>query len=420
MPLTNIYVQRLWTLKFSNSRRYFQYVGQLDSPTSSHASVSPPIQSPEQFYISSRPLCGPTLSTEFHCSDFTRQPQRWNRDRPHLPYVYREFDDIETPTAVNLLKVSEGIYSYCPRYIEEIVAFLHPALQSAVAWEKRLVQLGLPLPSFPPPPGDQGRMMVGIQSRLKAARGTLKHVHAFLVDHLRFGYECRGYARWASRRYISHVTSGLDCPPPLFGVNEDQVGAVFRSSDCQPGFQPWEELQRDGVPVFCIEFGGVRADTTWDRRPKTLAEAAAIPAPPTVNIRTHCVDVRREYGTTRRPDLWFVHAEFPGVPKGVHDEYHLRARLATMKSRLQVITVDELKILTELYGPGPFAAGTAFHSRLLQIPSLSASVELLPPDLQPLPIWNRDSIDGTKGPNVYSLVKPVLKKVVSSRFYSFW
>ncbi|KAF9513957.1 hypothetical protein BS47DRAFT_1392852 [Hydnum rufescens UP504] len=391
-PSPSRYLQTEWSLSYSNSRRHFQYTGQFDP------SPSPRFKTPShEFYSDHHPLKGPGPRYDLAYDDFTRQPQRWNCYRPHLPYVFRLVNDPELPSDPDFVHDHNQIY-FSPSYISHVLNFIEAPRRSTLRWEKVLQDCGLPIPLIPSAPYSSTKSQSDLKSKFKEA-GPKIELEDRACAYLKFGYECRGYAQWALRRFITHLASVLSHPPPLFGVDERQVGTVLRASDCHLGFHVWEELERDGVPLFGVELHHVHHEGLSEEE----AGFSGLSHP-----HHHLLYIRRQYEggkATRHPAIWFVHGHL-NLPDYEQDSLYIFKLLGPdifTKANYPHIWLT----LKNLYGPGPFQQGPLVDSILCN-PALGSRSNMIdfstldPPSLLPLQKWSPTSTAALSPPNLYS------------------
>lgn len=300
--------------------------------------------------------------------DCTRQPQKWDRLRPYLPYIFRRTGDPELPEDSDRVKESDEKISLSLEYSSSLLQFFSKAMRCARNWERVLTHCNLPVPCFPNHSHPDYLTFHDLEEGLrKEARVDL--MDRVVQEYLKLGYECRGYAQWAFRRFVAHSALGLGLAPPLFPVEDAHVGAVLRISDCGVGLQPLEELQRDGIPVFCIELHGCRTAANWNSQ-------NPLPATHPGTARLNTVEVRRVYiggSRTAYPVQWFVHPEDRNCQRPQFDCFSTIDSIIPLllpTSNPELLYSPILESLLGLYGPGPLDEGDFLDSVLAKIPSV--------------------------------------------------
>ncbi|KAF9502588.1 hypothetical protein BS47DRAFT_1370164, partial [Hydnum rufescens UP504] len=142
-PLLRIYyVQKEWTLVFSNSQRHFQFLGFPTSPNMGHAPHNQALL-PKPTKWPLRP-CG---TLEPH--DYTLWPNMLDPSTPYRPYIYHLKSD-PPPYVSAMCSMNDGIKTPLPYYKELYRRFFADSFTIARDWE--IIAEAWKVPGIPPLP----------------------------------------------------------------------------------------------------------------------------------------------------------------------------------------------------------------------------------------------------------------------------
>ncbi|KAF9506334.1 hypothetical protein BS47DRAFT_1367443 [Hydnum rufescens UP504] len=233
-PLLRIYyVQKEWTLVFSNSQRHFQFLGFPTSPNMGHA--------PHNQALLPKPTKWPLRphgTLEPH--DYTLRPNMLDPSTPYRPYIYRLKSD-PPPYVSAMCSMNDGIKTPLPYYKELYRRFFVDSFTIARDWEiiaEAWKVLGIPpLPTKPH----------GLEKQY-----SVQLIEDFIWENpelslnllVNYAYDNRGFAEYVGAIYC-------------FPLDPD-VGSVV------------DDMIRRGVPVFGVQEYPSQASAAAD------AESAAV------------------------------------------------------------------------------------------------------------------------------------------------
>jgi hypothetical protein len=407
------FLQKPWGLIYTNSRRSFQYIDQLD-----HARTTPPTLPAPPFYESDPLLYGPYDLDELarHDStrivrppDFTQVPLRWSKTLPYLAYVYRRSDDPIAPTDSCVEYNYRNLYWAKRAYFEKIDNFVRRARLDAHGWSYHMRTNGFDFQSPMIPPfsvTESGHFDLDGHTTTSYRDKSIEAIR----EVISYGYACRGYARWLSRKFIACLARELGMPSPHFGVDESVVGAVFRAEDLKDAriLPIMKELEQDGVPVFGVLVLEPRRDAIWNRVPcaKNPVDSSMDTSSETPTV---VVSVERVYAV-EHPSPWFSRPRwgYPGCSNTSQEELELRnaCKAVYPSARSIRFTMETYNSVAKFFGPGPFFCGRkpSLPSILLKRPDVESAKEsaALRPLLEPLQQYTMSVLQELKPPQLFS------------------
>ncbi|KAF9502666.1 hypothetical protein BS47DRAFT_1370104, partial [Hydnum rufescens UP504] len=172
---------------------------------------------------------------------------------------------------------NNGVKMILPYYQSLFTKFFsscHCALEHWSSVARYLKVLDVPLPPMKP-------TSLGCSTSLEFIPDSVwasGDVHLNVLT--RFAYNCRGYTEYVMHLAINHIARTYNLDLPVFGIDDRQVGAVYRLPLTPVDCQAVDDLVRMGTPVFgVVEYPHRdRRDTVPDRCPDSPEAAAAAAA----------------------------------------------------------------------------------------------------------------------------------------------
>ncbi|KAF9503193.1 hypothetical protein BS47DRAFT_1402646 [Hydnum rufescens UP504] len=316
-PLLRIYyVQKEWTLVFSNSQRHFQFLGFPTSPNMGHAPHNQALlPKPTKW-----PLC-PHGTLEPH--DYTLRPNMLDPSTPYRPYIYR-------------------LKSDPPPYV------------STMDWE--IIAEAWKVPGIPPLPTKPH----GLEKQY-----SVQLIEDFIWENpelslnllMNYAYDNRGFAEYVMHICFNHLARWAIYRFPL----DPDVGSVV------------DDMIRRGVPVFGVQEYPSRVcrDIIPNCTPESPEASAAADAESAaamkqwkvdrLQVEEHVVHVEIPLIHVSCPDPWHIrpHEGYPGESSH-DDEEHSLSYIASHMFGANDMCETHVAILRDLLGPGPWPSAQTY------------------------------------------------------------
>ncbi|KAF9502619.1 hypothetical protein BS47DRAFT_1370139, partial [Hydnum rufescens UP504] len=188
------YVQKEWTLVFSNSQWHFQFLGFPTSPNMGHAPHNQVLlPKPTKW-----PLC-PRGTLEPH--DYTLRPNMLNPSTPYHPYIYCLKSD-PPPYVSAMCSMNYGIKTPLPYYKELYQRFFVDSFTIARDWE--IIAEAWKVPGIPPLPTKPH----GLEKQY-----SVQLIEDFIWENLElslnllvnYAYNNRGFAEYVMHICFNHL-----------------------------------------------------------------------------------------------------------------------------------------------------------------------------------------------------------------------
>ncbi|KAF9510127.1 hypothetical protein BS47DRAFT_1364752 [Hydnum rufescens UP504] len=320
-PLLRIYyIQKEWTLVFSNSQRHFQFLGFPTSPNMGHA--------PHNQALLPKPTKWPLRprgTLEPH--DYTLWPNMLDPSTPYRPYIYRLKSD-------RLLMSPQ--YSFTIARDWEIIA---------EAWK---------VPGIPPLPTKPH----GLEKQY-----SVQLIEDFIWENpelslnllVNYAYNNRGFAEYIMHICFDHLARTYKLELPSFGVDDRRVGAIYRFPlDPDVGSVVDDMIRQRCTSLWCSGVSVPAAD----------AESAAVMKQWKVDrlqVEERVVHVEIPLIHVSRPNPWHIrpHEGYPGE-SSCDDEEHSLSYIASRMFGANDMCETHVAILHDLLGPGPWPSAQTY------------------------------------------------------------
>ncbi|KAF9518594.1 hypothetical protein BS47DRAFT_1388991 [Hydnum rufescens UP504] len=362
-PLLRIYyVQKEWTLVFSNSQRHFQFLGFPTSPNMGHA--------PHNQALLPKPTKWPLRprgTLEPH--DYTLRPNMLDPSTPYRPYIYRLKSD-PPPYVSAMCSMNDGIKTPLPYYKELYRRFFADSFTIARDWE--IIAEAWKVPGIPPLPTKPH----GLEKQY-----SVQLIEDFIWENpelslnllVNYAYDNRGFAEYVMHICFDHLARTYKLELPSFGVDDRWVGAIYRFPLDPDVGSVVDDMIRRGVPVFGVQeyLSWVRRDIIPNRTPESPEASAAADAESAAAMKQWKVDrlqveervvhVEIPLIHVSRPDPWHIrpHEGYPGESSR-DDEEHSLSYIASRMFGANDMCETHVAILRDLLGPGPWPSAQTY------------------------------------------------------------
>ncbi|KAF9514342.1 hypothetical protein BS47DRAFT_1361848 [Hydnum rufescens UP504] len=341
------YIQKEWTLVFSNSQQHFQFLGFPTSPNMGHA--------PHNQVLLPKPTKWPLHphgTLEPH--DYTLRPNMLDPSTPYCPYIYRLKSDLP-PYVSTMCSMNDGIKTPLPYYKELYQQFFADFFTIARDWE--IIAEAWKVPGIPPLPTKPH----GLEKQY-----SVQLIEDFIWENLElslnllmnYAYDNRGFAEYVMHICFDHLACTYKLELLSFGVDDRWVGAIYHFA-----------LDPDVGSMECPS--QVHCDIIPNRTPESPEASAAADAESAaamkewkvdrLQVEEHVVHVEIPLIHVLCPDPWHIrpHEGYPG--KSSHDdEEHSLSYIASCMFGTNDMCETHVAILCDLLGPGPWPSAQTY------------------------------------------------------------
>ncbi|KAF9510552.1 hypothetical protein BS47DRAFT_1395866 [Hydnum rufescens UP504] len=293
------YLQKEWSLVFTSSQRHFQYFGV-------SSTLHPPVRQ----------------AGVLDSGDYTLRPTLLDANAPYRAFITRTQSD--PPSYTPAMNVQNNrvktILPYYQSLFTKFFSLCHCALEHWSSVTRYLKVLDVPLPPMKPTSLGHSTSLEFIPDSVWASGD----VHLNVLT--RFAYDCQGYAEYMMHLAIDHVARTYNLDLPVFGIDDQRVGAVYRLPLTPADRQAVDDLVRMGTPVFGVVEYPHRDhhDTVPNRCPDSPEAAAAAAAEyfaamkkwdeQNVDVAEYIIHVEVPLVHVQHPVNWFIrpHLGYPG------------------------------------------------------------------------------------------------------------